>query len=337
MTNKVMNKKHIYHFALQKFLLISIIIVLLYFLNFFIIFAIPILIVAYTKKENFDVDFWGYFWYGILFILIHLFLGFFSLERMYYARKDEKLGFFCMSATINGLSCSLFIQLVIQYINIFSIRFRSVHSNNVSLLWLKENFFAGAIRLLLCILCVCWTSLCFISALHNALNPESSYFVRKTERRIASIEKALRMYDVDYGRYPPHAPDLYSSKNLIIYLDGNPLNGGPKLIYCEFRPQELSQEKVLDDFGGEIYYRTPVNPDGSANPEIVNKKKFDLWSEGEITKAMGDTIGRDDIRNWEVPPPPSPIISYAFFCWILLVLSNITWFYLAQKIFHIPH
>lgn len=118
---------------------------------------------------------------------------------------------------------------------------------------------------------------------------------------LSGLTAALKQYETDWGMLPPHTPKIFDSRPLVIYLDGNPANGGTKTAYFEFKPDDcdFKTEQFLDHWKRSYHYRQPKNPDGTSEPTTVNKDSFDLWSEGITSIIDGDVQGSDDFTNWK--------------------------------------
>lgn len=334
------------NFTLHQFLLVSIMFALLIpFLNIGIVFVIPILMIATKKKRTFEDSFWFYFVYGMFFLVInYLYLILFRPHS--HNLRTHFIEFYSSAVPLFALSFSVFLQLILKSLRNFPLRdwFKFI-TNQEPTFWrpypsLNKNYrkiiLKKHLRLFLCGFCFFLTSLNFIGVLSVTLWAQSAHMIGRIKTKLSSLEAALKQYETDYNVLPPHIPNTYGSTSLLIYLDGNPLNGGPRVAYFDFKANEIAKGKVLDIFENEIYYRAPRNPNGEWNKETVNKHKFDLWSEGEISKAMGDTQGVDDICNWkdDVEPFSTYPPSYPLYCWGLLLLLNVIWFYFSEKAFH---
>lgn len=123
--------------------------------------------------------------------------------------------------------------------------------------------------------------------------------VTKVKTTIAGLTAALKKYETDFGILPPHgtSPD-WDSTNLVIYLDGDKTNGGPKTAYFEFKQDEVVGGLFLDPYDRTYHYRQPRGISG-VEPSTINKTSFDLWSEGPLGVVDGDSAGSDDITNWK--------------------------------------
>lgn len=105
--------------------------------------------------------------------------------------------------------------------------------------------------------------------------------------QIKSLEMALRMYESDYGFFPPAGDE-----NLVIYLDGDPQNGGPKRFYFEFASAP-ENHLMLDVWGNPYHYQTEKP---GALSEEVSAGIF-IWSDGP--NRINEFGEGDDIRNWD--------------------------------------
>ena len=142
--------------------------------------------------------------------------------------------------------------------------------------------------------------------------------ITKTQATMNSIAAALRMYQDDFGAYPPnnlinrHTSTVAGSAGecLYYYLGAtfksgvnSSINAGPYLKFsgtevtttrigiCDFDGDGGIDDdlKTIDDaWGKELHYR---------NPAVVNINSYDLYSEG-ANKTDNSGSG-DDINNWE--------------------------------------
>jgi prepilin-type N-terminal cleavage/methylation domain-containing protein len=113
---------------------------------------------------------------------------------------------------------------------------------------------------------------------------------------IKNLAQALKEYNSDYGLFPPDGGSPWPSDPLVIYLDGNTANGGPRKLYMDFKVDNLNPAgtKVLDPWGREYHYRelyslnlgAPTRPTTGGNPDFNNaamqwnQHTYDLWSQG---------------------------------------------------------
>lgn len=125
--------------------------------------------------------------------------------------------------------------------------------------------------------------------------------IAKVKTTLAGLEAALKQYETDFGVLPPHVPGTFDSGTLVIYLDGDKTNGGPKTAYYEFKADDIDPGTMefLDPWGRSYHYRQPRDPSGAIEPSTILKTKFDLWSEGELGVVDGESAGTDDIVNWK--------------------------------------
>ncbi|MEK7485896.1 MAG: prepilin-type N-terminal cleavage/methylation domain-containing protein [Planctomycetota bacterium] len=130
--------------------------------------------------------------------------------------------------------------------------------------------------------------------------------VAKVKTTLAGLTAALKKYETDFGVLPPHIPGApgtgFDSSTLVIYLDGDKTNGGPKTAYFEFKQDEIVASGFEDPYGRTYHYRQPRGPGNPpvVEPTTINKTSFDLWSEGPAGYTDdGDTAGSDDITNWK--------------------------------------
>jgi type II secretion system protein G len=125
--------------------------------------------------------------------------------------------------------------------------------------------------------------------------------VAKAKTTISGLKAALKKYETDFGILPPHVPTTFDSTTLVVYLDGDKTNGGPKTAYFEFKQDELDTAtgEYLDPFERTYHYRQPRDPGGAVEPTCVDVRGFDLWSEGPLGVVDGDTVGSDDIVSWK--------------------------------------
>lgn len=117
---------------------------------------------------------------------------------------------------------------------------------------------------------------------------------------IKNLRQALSEYESDYGVYPgfDRALTLTDSKPLVVYLDGDTTNGGPKKLYMDFKDGDIIGGKLVDPWGNEYFYRVIRDNTTLATPPTAPDKKFkdncpdptaskywnihsfDLWSTG---------------------------------------------------------
>lgn len=129
---------------------------------------------------------------------------------------------------------------------------------------------------------------------------------------LANLEAALEEYARDHGGYPP-SDEAFSSRPLVIYLDGDPSNGGPDETYVELKPEQLDASgEIIDHWKRPLRYRenrqrlqaagvtaAPEvlrNAEGAVRPlasQAIDWRRFDLWSTGPNAE---DPI--DDIGSW---------------------------------------
>jgi general secretion pathway protein G len=110
----------------------------------------------------------------------------------------------------------------------------------------------------------------------------------KARANIKKLETALQSYESDWSIYPPDTGGAFTSSNLVIYLDGDTSNGGPKTVYFEFKAEDLQGGNFVDPWDRSYHYRLPG---------VNNTRSYDLWCEGTIP-ATYDSTGTDDIINW---------------------------------------
>ncbi|MEK7486482.1 MAG: type II secretion system protein GspG [Planctomycetota bacterium] len=106
--------------------------------------------------------------------------------------------------------------------------------------------------------------------------------------QIKMLEAALRMYESDYGKFPPEGDE-----NLVVYLDGNPQNGGPKMAYFEFISSDLEGNLFLDFWRNPYHYRL-TRPVNSSKEDYF---RIYLWSNGP--NGIDESGEGDDIKNWD--------------------------------------
>lgn len=117
---------------------------------------------------------------------------------------------------------------------------------------------------------------------------------------IKNLRQALSEYESDYGVYPGYdrALGLLDTSPLVILLDGDTSNGGPKKLYMDFKDGDLASGKIVDPWGNEYFYRVIADNTTIATPPTTPDKKysnscpdptaskwwnihsFDLWSSG---------------------------------------------------------
>lgn len=127
--------------------------------------------------------------------------------------------------------------------------------------------------------------------------------------QLHALQAALDEYFTDHGSYPPSDDDL-SSRPLVIYLDGDPANGGPDKRYQELGDWLDADGRLLDPWGRPLHYRENRRrlelAGVEARPEIVRDangapiaersgaidwQRFDLWSSGCDPDDPADDVG----------------------------------------------
>ena len=94
---------------------------------------------------------------------------------------------------------------------------------------------------------------------------------------IQRVEKAVFLYRIDHGTFPPSAESLSRS-----------LADGPSGPYLDLREERVdSRGEFLDRWKNVYHYRFP----GVHNPRL-----FDLWSAGRNRRE--EEGGGDDVNNW---------------------------------------
>jgi general secretion pathway protein G len=104
----------------------------------------------------------------------------------------------------------------------------------------------------------------------------------KCRSQLRMIKSALLMYDTDFGKFPPSG-----SENLIIYLDGDPSNGGPK----KTTYLKIPDEGLVDPWGNPFHYQIEAPTENASS-----SWGFYVWSNG---KNGYDEQGEgDDLSSW---------------------------------------
>jgi general secretion pathway protein G len=98
--------------------------------------------------------------------------------------------------------------------------------------------------------------------------------VKAAKAQIGALEKALDIYRLDMGHYPPTDPGL---KGLTVKPDAEPKWNGPY----------LKKNVPLDPWGHEYLYKQPGE-----------HGDFDLWSLGKDGQPGGDGENAD-LGNWQ--------------------------------------
>ncbi|MFC2149275.1 type II secretion system protein GspG [Candidatus Auribacterota bacterium] len=111
----------------------------------------------------------------------------------------------------------------------------------------------------------------------------------KSARAQADIESlciAVKMYEADFGAYPPDVAGSNDFKAYIgVELENTSIgDAGP---YIEFREKDLSSGTFNDPWGKPYIY---------VEPGTHNEASFDIYSFGpNMTDNSGDS---DDVTNW---------------------------------------
>jgi general secretion pathway protein G len=111
------------------------------------------------------------------------------------------------------------------------------------------------------------------SAKPSKLSSRDKDRVEQAQREVQDLYIALRTYWRNNGRYPPSG-----KRNLLIYLDGDPKNGGSSEVYYLFKPDSRVQSNsFLDPWGRPYLYRAPAQKVGepmvwSAGPDGKNQR-----------------------------------------------------------------
>lgn len=140
--------------------------------------------------------------------------------------------------------------------------------------------------------------------------------VAATRSFIQNLAQAIAEYEADHGRLPPGDSTVAfttNAANLVIYLDGDPSNGGPRKQYMEFKVDQVDASGApIDPWSRPLRYlenKTRLAKLGVTSPPTKKYlsgapdpagtlgwswQSFDLWSEGpEPTEATGW------IGNWQ--------------------------------------
>jgi hypothetical protein len=103
---------------------------------------------------------------------------------------------------------------------------------------------------------------------------------------INQLSMAIKMYEGDFGQYPPSGA-AYSDTALVLYLDGDPSNGGPKIQYFEFPSDKIKDNKFLDPWGMPYFYRELKSLDraekkvtGYPEKDYLMLRSFQIYSMG---------------------------------------------------------
>jgi prepilin-type N-terminal cleavage/methylation domain-containing protein len=141
-----------------------------------------------------------------------------------------------------------------------------------------------------------------IAILAGILLPTLAFIRDKANRGVAqttihNLTMSLAGYNDAFGAYPPD--DAGSETTLVKFLDGDTSNGGPRLPFHSFKPDQIEGAKFLDPFGGAYAYDeleseavdTPGDPTGDPRSNKINVDSFDLWS------SAGDPDG-EETSSW---------------------------------------
>ncbi|MDI6732555.1 MAG: prepilin-type N-terminal cleavage/methylation domain-containing protein [Planctomycetota bacterium] len=118
------------------------------------------------------------------------------------------------------------------------------------------------------------------------------YLSRKaaTRAEISEMERAIAMYNSDYGAYPSDSSDN-SSSALLDALKGDPKADPPRRPYYKFLPKRIANNEYKSIFDKPFYYRENES-EKTKTDEMKNPFTFDIWTHDGKDKA-------DGINNWE--------------------------------------
>ena len=116
--------------------------------------------------------------------------------------------------------------------------------------------------------------------------------VAMAKTQIAEMEKAITMYEMDYGCNPADQTGN-SSKALINALKGDPESDPPKRPYYVFKENDILNNEYYSPLRKPYYYRENASETIKTN-DMKNPFKYDIW-----TDDLRKIDENDGINNWE--------------------------------------
>ena len=130
-----------------------------------------------------------------------------------------------------------------------------------------------------------------IAILAGILLPTLAYIKDRANRGVAqttinNLTMAMEQYNDDFGLYPH---DDLGTGTFVVFLDGDPGNGGPRSAYFSFKPESIRGGDFIDPFDDPYFYNElesegldSATSDGTGDPSAIriNVDSFDIWSMG---------------------------------------------------------
>lgn len=111
-----------------------------------------------------------------------------------------------------------------------------------------------------------------------------------TKAEISEMERAIAMYELDYGAYPSDLPD-YSSKALVDTLEGDPKSDPPRKPYYTVKKNRIVNNEYVSLFNRHFYYRENAS-EKTKTDEMKKPFTYDIWTD-DCRK------NKEGINNWD--------------------------------------